>query len=393
MTKDLSRLAIDRAPAPRQQGGGRGVIVIVVLLLLIISYLAWERFGESAGSDLTVRLGRVMRVGGAPAQTGVAANGYVVARTRAALSTDIPGRLIEIPVEEGSRVQQGELIARLDTKQLDAEHAQAKAEVERARANRALARIEMERAQDLAKKRGQLITEAEVDAAKARHDETIALFDAASAAALRIAVMIEKSEVRAPFAGVIIEKNAEVGEIVSASSGGSNARGAVATLVDFSSLEVQVELAQTSLHAAREGASVLVYLDAFPEDAYPGRVRQIWPTANRQKASVELRIVFVERDDRILPDMGVRVVFQQDGGETAPQPTRVLLPKEALVAHPEPSVFLFQAGTVVKTAVETAGVDEQGRFLVKSGLRGSELVVLDPPAGLRDGDVVRRMKE
>ncbi len=379
-----------------------------------------------------VELARVQRVGGAAAQSGVAANGYVVARTQAALSTDIQGRIVELPVEEGDRVRQGDLIARLDTRQLEANLARARqtaavAEAELARAWQEQVRSELEitRARaalqladsDLARAVALVARGDErqsvLDAAQAARDQAAAVLESAEAArrsqdaavvssqaslevakaAIReIDVMIEKSSVRAPFDGVITRKNAEVGEVVSAiGATGPNARGAVATLVDFSTLEVQVELAQTSLGAARKDAAVLIYLDAFPEQAYRGRVRQIWPTADRVKATVELRCEFLERDDRILPEMGVRVVFSSpDAAGGDEKPVEVLVSARALVRGPEPSVFLFAAGRVERRAVQIAEERPDGLARVASGLLGNELVVLDPPAGLQDGDSVQR---
>lgn len=404
MSQDLSRLSIDRTPAPRS---GRGGWIVTALLLIAIAFLLWSQRTPSEADAPEVQLSRVLRIGGAKLQSGVAANGYVVARKRAALSTDIPGRVVEINVEEGTAVEQGFLVARLDTRQLEAQLAQAKANLEVSQATRALSELEKQRFQMLYNDGH--ATESERDVASSRFDESVAIVKQRAATVDEFEVMIDKSSVYAPFAGVIIEKNAEVGEIVSASSAGSNARGAVATLVDFSTLEVQVELAQKSLPAARQDAAALIYLDAYPEDAYRGRVRQIWPTGNRQNASVEVRIEFVERDDRILPEMGVRVVFSE-GEEVEAKPARILVPQRAIVQRPDPSVFVVGSNGVRLQSIVTDGplVDRQGDpistssssdpdtkksrnayLAVRTGLTGGERVVLAPPADLNDGDPVR----
>lgn len=427
---DLQRLKIDRsAAAPRRSSA---LPWVLVALLLAAGAVGWRQGWFGAGGGLpAVEVARVQRLGGAAAQSGISANGYVVARTQAALSTDVQGRLVELPVEEGDRVRQGDLIARLDTRQLEAALARNRAnalaaeadlarardeqvrlahEEERARAALQWAEDELARATSLVAsgdERGAVLQQARSArdqarsgadaAATAVRAQTAAIHgaeaaqDAAVAAMREVEVMIEKSSVRAPFDGVITRKNAEIGEVVSAiGATGPNARGAVATLVDFSTLEVQVELAQTSLGAARTGAAVLIYLDAFPEQAYRGRVRQIWPTADRVKATVELRCEFLERDERILPEMGVRVVFPPEEASAEAKPVEILLPHRALARGGESAVFLFRGEAAERRAITIAEERADGTVRVAAGLEGGELVILDPPADLLDGARVRR---
>ena len=361
------------------------------LLFLLIAggtFVGWRELGTARSSAPAVEVGRVLRVGGADNQSGVSANGYIVARRRAALSTDIQGRLVEVPVEEGSRVEAGALIARIDTRQVEASRARAAADLEQARANAELARLESERQEKLFADGHSSASER--DAAAAERLRTEALLESNVANLQEIDVIIEKSSVFAPFSGVIVEKNAEVGEVVSSiGSSGPNARGAVATLVDFDSLEVQVELPQTALQAAADDAPTLIYLDAYPEDGFRGRVRQIWPTANRQKATVEVRIRFEQKDDRVLPEMGCRVVFVPNEGAEA-KPTEVLLPPRALLTGSENVVFLYRRGVAERRVVEIDPVEKNGYLAVTSGLTGGELVILDPPESLTDGSEVTR---
>ncbi|MFQ5749356.1 MAG: efflux RND transporter periplasmic adaptor subunit, partial [Planctomycetota bacterium] len=384
-TPDLARLRIDRGAAPR--AGRGGWLAFLAILLLIAGWFAWRGLAGGRDPRPEVTLVRVKRVGGASAQGGVSANGYVVARRRAALSTDIQGRLVELHVEEGDSVKAGELIARLDTRQLEASRTRAQADLARAGAAARFARLEYDRSEKLLATGD--ATPQQRDSAKAEWEQAVARVDSLKAGLDEIGVLIDKSSIYAPFDGVIIQKNAEVGEVVSSiSASGPNARGAVATLVDFQSLEVQVELAQTSLRAARVGAPVLIYLDAFPEDAYKGRVRQIWPTADRSKATVELRVEFLERDDRLRPDMGVRAVFLPEE-QAEERPGEVLLPSGALVKSENPFVFLFRDGRVVRRTVTLSGEEKDGMLAVESGLEGNEQVVLAPPEGLADGEEVR----
>jgi RND family efflux transporter MFP subunit len=371
---DLSKLRIERsAPKGGGRGGRSGLIVVIVILLLVATWLAWPRIMGMSDQRPVVELGRVTKIGGAASVSGTAANGYVVARRQAALSTDIQGRLVELTVEEGDRVTEGDLIARLDTRQLEASRARTSAELETARHTAERAETDYRRYLPLLDSGD--VSQSLVDAARTARDESNATVAALEAAVNEIEVMLSKSSVFAPFDGVITAKN-------------GNSRGSVATLVDFDTLEVQVELAQTSLRAARTGAPVLIYLDAYPDDAYRGQVRQIWPTADRQKATVELRAEFIERDERILPEMGVRIVFT---GETESTPAEVELrvPTRAVVDGPDPYVFVYAQGVARRRAVTLEGEPSGGSVQVVKGLAANERVVLDPPAEMRDGDEVR----
>jgi RND family efflux transporter MFP subunit len=397
---DLSRLRIERA-APqgagragsagaRGGGGGGGrtlLIVIVIVLLGVIVWLAWPRLAALRDGRAQVTVGRVLRTGGAASVSGTAANGYVVARRQAALSTDMQGRLVELRVEEGSRVKSGDLVARLDTRELEASLERSRGDLGTARATLELAELAFKRTEPLLKTGD--VSQADMDAARANRDEAAATVTALEAAVKETEVRISKSSVYAPFDGVVTAKNAEVGEVVSSIASSGNSRGSVATLVDFDTLEVQVELAQTSLRAARQGAPVIIYLDAFPDRAYKGRVRQIWPTADRQKATVELRAEFLERDDLILPEMGVRVVFTADD-VAAPADVQVRVPARAVVrSGAETAVFVVSNGKAARRVVTLAGEPVDGAFLVTAGLAGGESVVLDPPPDLADGAEVR----
>jgi HlyD family secretion protein len=380
---DLSRLRIERAaPAPRR----RSLVlpVIAVLLLAGAGFAAWK--GGWLDGRPRVEIGRVTRVAGAAAVSGTAANGYVVARREAALSTDIAGRIVDLKVEEGMRVKAGDLIAKLDTRELEAARERTKADLATAQTSAEWARLDFQRKAPLLGSGD--VSQSVVDQARIEKDRAEAQVNALQSALDQIEVQISKSSVYAPFDGVITRKNAEVGEVVSSISAGANSRGSVATLVDFDTLEVQIELAQTSLKAAREGAPVLIYLDAFPDQGYRGRVRQIWPTADRQKATVELRAEFLERDEHILPEMGVRVVFTGDDQVAATAP-EVLVPERAVLrAGDLAAVFVLDGEHVERRDIQV-DPPERGNARVTSGLQGGETVVLDPPASLRDGQAVR----
>ncbi|GAB4148147.1 MAG: efflux RND transporter periplasmic adaptor subunit [Planctomycetota bacterium] len=396
----------------------------------------------------------------AAAVRGTAANGHVVAARRAALSSDVPGRIVEMNVEEGSIVHRGDIVARLFSEEYRAALDRAKADVEASRAGVEKAKASLEAAKVAAKQMADTEAatsaqraEAEVlrDFAKAEHarvedllakgvasdkdlekatsdldaaearvrsllaqeraassakdaaearvlvasselDQARALERVSAALAAQANAALDKTDVRAPFDGVVVLKDAEIGEVVSPNvQGGSTARGAVCTLVDFDSLEVQVTVPEQSLAAVRLGAEADIFLDARPDHAYPGRVDRIWPTADRQKATVEVRVAFLEKDEFLRPEMGVRVVFrQQDVAKEAPRAEPVLLvPEDALVQlGGRRGVFVLERD-VVRFAPLKLGASRQGRVVVESGVASGSTVVLDPPASLGDGDRVR----
>jgi RND family efflux transporter MFP subunit len=464
---DLDRLKIDRSEAaPRSRSRpGRGKLVrwgVIALVVVVIGFLLRTPLlrGYRWLTLPSVETARAVRANplAASAVSGTAANGYVVAARRAALSADTPGRVVELNVEEGSVVKKGDIVARLYSKEYeaalqraDAELGAARAGVTRAEAVLAASRTRLESQRsnvkaaearvndidllvDLAKldfdRETQLFesgagTQQGMDEARTKLQRAIAqlsgekarltfarsriaeneaqivvddaaLEEAKTSVGIRQALrdeaqaILEKTEVRAPFDGVVVLKDAEVGEVVSPNSQGGSSRGSVVTMVDFRSLEAQVELPEKSLSAVAIGTRANIYLDAYPQVRYTGEIKRIWPTANRQKGTVELRIVFDKPDERLRPEMGVRVVFnpstQPTGAGAAPA---VLISEECVVRiQGQTGVFELERDVARWRAV-TLGDKRSGRVVVKSGLSGGEQLVLRPPTDLTDGARVR----
>jgi RND family efflux transporter MFP subunit len=235
-------------------------------------------------------------------------------------------------------------------------------------------------------------SERQVPVAAAERAAAEARVTAARAARDQAAATLAKTDVRAPFDGIVVLKDAEVGEVVSPNSqGGSNARGSVCTMVDFASLEVQADVPETSIAAVRLGAPAQVFLDAYPDRAYAARVDRIWPTANRQKATIEVRIAFAAPDERLRPDMGVRVVFAAGGGDAqaAAAGPAILVPESAVVeVDGKPATFVVEQDTVRLQAVQL-GERSAGRVVVREGLRSGQRIAVDPPPSLRGGERIR----
>jgi len=232
--------------------------------------------------------------------------------------------------------------------------------------------------------------EAGIRVAEARLAEAEATTKGRVAACDEAEAILGKTEVKAPFDGVVVLKDAEVGEVVSPNAQGGNSRGAVVTMVDFASLEAQVEMPERSLAGISKGKRARIYLDAYPDRGYEGFVDRIWPTANRQKGTVELRVKIEDPDERLRPEMGVRVVFLDEGAaEAAPEEAVVLVPESAVARTGKGTgVFELERGIARWHAVELG--DRRGtRIVVRKGLEGGERLVDEPPADLEDGARVR----
>jgi RND family efflux transporter MFP subunit len=270
-------------------------------------------------------------------------------------------------------------------------------EAERTTARAAAARARQQAANAATADGEHLVRGAEASLQVAEAREAVA-----AATEQQAAATLDKTFVRAPFDGIVVLKDAEVGEVVSPNSqGGSTARGSVCTMVDFASLEVQADVPETNIADVVIGAAADIYLDAYPDRVYRGRVSRIWPTANRQKASIEVRVVFTQRDRDLRPEMGVRVVFLPTAvngaatgtGNRASTPAiakagakEILVPADAIVeVAGKPGVFLVERDTVRFQPVITGG-RRAGRVTISSGLQPGKRIVLAPPPDLSDGD-------
>jgi RND family efflux transporter MFP subunit len=399
---DLSRLRIDRdRPSASSSRALKMSATLAVFAALFVAAVLWWTRGPG-GHRVTVALVEVVG-GGTEQAVGITANGYVVARTKASVSSRVSGRLAYLGVEEGSTVRRGEIIARLENDDYRAFVSQAQADERRAEA--ALLEAEAQRDQlrrDLARGRELLLQnlvserevedlEAQLAVAEARVGVQEAIVEAATAAIGVAEANLENTIIRAPFDGTVLRKDAEVGEVVApAATGGGLTRGAVVTMADLETLEVEVDVNEAYIAQIAGGQPARIILDAYPRDAYPGEVRQIVPTADRQRATVQVKVSILEGDERILPEMAARVEFLEDPSATphADEPPRVFVPGAAVRDEAGRAfVWVVRNGTVTRTAVE-AGPVSGSRREIRSGLSGGERVVTSGFEDLADGMVV-----
>ena len=399
LNDDLAALRIEREPLPV---GGRRRAIWAILLVLLVGLgvgVWWFITRERAVEVETVAV--TERAAGVQAAV-LNASGYVTARRRATVSSKITGKVVEVNVEEGMAVKQGQILARLDDATFRAAVALAEAQAEAARravreneVRAAEARLRLGRLRELS--RDGYATPAEVDAASAEVDS----FDARIIAAREQVNVTERqiefertnladTIIRAPFDGMAISKDAQPGEMVSpVSAGGGFTRTGICTIVDMRSLEIEVDVNESYINRVRPDQKVTAVLDAYPDFQIPARVITTVPTADRQKATVLVRIGFDALDPRILPDMGVKVTFLREGDADTPAAQSVtLVPKDAIRSEGDQSyAFVIENGRVDRRAVKTGGVDGD-RLEVLAGLRSGERVVVSPPAGLTPGTMV-----
>jgi RND family efflux transporter MFP subunit len=382
-----------------------------VALLAVIALGASWWLGWRPGSAVVVRTTVVTaRSASAAGATVLNASGYVTARRRATVSSKITGKLVEVNIEEGQSVAEGDVIARLDDAQFQAslELARSRLEAARRAVDETTARLELA---ELTLARTERLVAGGV-ADRATLDQNVTERDALRArleldrqqvqvaereVALRRAELAD-TVITAPFSGVVISKDAQSGEMVSpVSAGGGFTRTGVCTIVDMGSLEIEVDVNESYISRVRPGQEVEAVLDAYPDWRIPAHVITTVPAADRQKATVLVRIGFDGLDPRLLPEMGVSVAFRESGSVDGEKPAggrpTVSLPKTALrTIDGRDVVFVVDSGRVERRAVGVGRVSGDSVEIL-SGLGAGEKVVVEGGANLQDGDAVEERAE
>lgn len=328
------------------------------------------------------------------------ASGYVVPQRRAAVASKATGRLVELRVKEGDTVKKGEIIARLESGDVNAALNRAQANLSVAQFAQTQAQAELHEATLIYKRRKalleeELIPKADFDAAEARFHRARAAVSSAEAgvqaaeAAIRGArVEVDSTFIRAPFDGTILTRNAEVGEVVAPFGSSTLAKAAVVTMADMTSLQVEVDVSESNIEKIRLGQRAEIVLDAFPEVRYEGGVDTIVPTADRAKATVLTKVKFKNRDDRVLPEMSAKVAFLSDPAARSDRKPAFAVEPGAIVRRNEKNVaFRIRDNRVEEVPVET-GDPVGNRIEVRKGLAQGDRVVMSPSDDLSAGDKV-----
>lgn len=395
---DLSSLRIERGLAPIRRRRRRKWISLAVVLLLLAGAAAWYVAQPRAQ---TVQATPIITT--YPSQQFVVLNatGYVVAQRKAAISSKATGRLEWLGVAEGTRVKAGDLIARIDNRDVVAQAQSAEASVRAARANvrqseveRENARVEYRRNEELVGKG--FISQSALDSAKARLDRSQAgvasaqaNLNVALANARNAAVAVDYTEIRAPFDGVILSKSANVGDLVTPFSSAADSKGAVVSMADMGTLEVEADVSESSLAKVRVGQPAEIVLDALPDTRFRGHIDRMVPTVDRAKATVMTKVEFDEIDPRILPEMSAKVSFlSQEVTPTQQKPVVAVSPDAIVQRNARSVVFVMRDGRAVAVPV-TPGIAIGDTTAITGDLKPGEKAVAKPSPSLASGALVK----
>jgi RND family efflux transporter MFP subunit len=400
----LNELRIDRgAPAPASSRRGLWLTLGIGAAALVLAIAAWALLGRD--DAVQVQTAQVVAIGGSGGNASVLdATGYVVARRMATVSSKVTGKVLDVMIEEGQKVAAGDVMARLDPVDANAQRALAASQVAAARSETGSVRARLNEAEANAVRMDRLVQAKLVSTSQ--HDQAIAERDALRAqlataeqnaqvaqSQLRIADQdVDNTVVRAPFAGVVIAKAAQPGEIVSPlSAGGGFTRTGIGTIVDMDSLEVEVEVGEAFIGRVQPKMPVEATLNAYPDWKIPAEVIAIIPAADRGKATVKVRIALKVKDPRIVPDMGVRVSFLESDrpSPAVAEAPGVLAPAAAIASRDGKDVAFVVADDKVSQRALKLGRSLGDDREVLDGLAGGDTVVLDPPKDLADGERVR----
>lgn len=401
---DLSKLRIARGATP---GRGRrwqrpvlfALVVVVVALLVLLVYR------RVAGAAVEVQQASVTLVYPYQAVTVLNATGYVVAQRKASVASKASGRLEWLGVQEGSRVKKNEVIARLERQDMSAARDQAAASVRVARAGVEQADAELREAQRALERSADLLRQSFVSASA--HDVVVGRMDKAQAARngalanVRVAeanlraadVAVEQTVIRAPFDAVVLTKNANVGDTITPFSSALDTKGAVVTVADMSTLEVEADVSESNLGALKVGQPCEIELDALPNERFRGYVNRTVPTVDRAKATITAKIRFRTLDPRILPDMSAKVAFLSEDVPDDQRAARPAVNAQALAQRGSAQVvFVVREGKAVATPVKTGRRIGEAVELLEGPPVGSK-VVLAPGERISDGVSVKAARE
>jgi RND family efflux transporter MFP subunit len=415
LSSDLAALRI-----PVEDRGGRrgaGAIIAGIVVLLLVGGAAWYYATRMQAATVKVAPAAAPPTAGSTGAAAVLnASGYVTARRRATVSSKVTGKVVDVLVEEGHPVREGQVLAHLDDTQVRAGLNFAEAQLASSRkaaaedeARLRQAELQLGRLQQLV--RENVVGKAELDSAQADVDALRAriAYSQQQVGVAERQVDLQRTNlndmvVRAPFSGIAISKDAQPGEMISpVSAGGGFTRTGICTIVDMSSLEIEVDVNESYINRVSAGQRVEAVLDAYPDWTIPGRVITTIPSADRQKATVKVRIGFDESvrtpgagragdfDPRILPDMGVKVTFLRDepaAGQPRPAAARATVPKAAIRSIEGRSVVFVVNGDRVERRAVSVGDATGDQVGVLSGVSPGERVVVDGPQTLKDGDKV-----
>ena len=371
----LNDLKIDRSDSNNsEQSPLSKIIIIVVISVLVLAVTKFIFFSEDELLEVTAYKAKSANQSSNSAASVLDASGYVTARMQATVSSKLTGKVLEVYIEEGMFVEKGQILAQLDDSSVQAELNFAKTQLKEAR------RI-FNRTLELRK--DNLASQASLDAAESQVDGLKARLDISKQ-------VVADMQIRAPFSGVVINKAAQPGEMISpVSAGGGFTRTGIGTIVDMSSLEVEVDVNESYINRVQPGQPAITNLNAYPNWDISSEVIAIIPTADRNKATVKVRIGLLEKDERVLPDMGAKVSFLKEQVTEAPEEINgVMIPSSAIIKEDDLSyVFVIKNGLIIKTKIAIGSSSSNFSRLI-DGVEVGDNVVTDPNNELQNGQEV-----
>ena len=398
--EDLSKLKIEKsAKVFRPKSRKKWIYLILVVVCLAIAGILY--FNGWLSPAIPIEVVTVSQLYPSQALSQLSASGYVVAQRKAAVASKITGRLVALMVEEGSRVKEGQVIARLENEDALAARDQAEANLKLAKANLESAKAQLEEATKTYERYKQLVTggyiaKSQFDSAEAAYQRAQAAVAAAEAsiragaAAVQSAnVAVDYALIRAPFDAVVLTKNADIGDIVTPLGAAANAKAAVVTIADLKSLEVEADVSETNLALVKAGQPCEIQLDAIPDTRFKGVVHAIVPTADRSKATVLVKVRFLEKDPRILPEMRAKVSFLSRPVKEGEERARTVVRPAAVATNDGKNIlFRVEGDRVIGTPV-TLGPPLGDMVEVLNGVKAGDRVVNKPSKRLRDNSRIK----
>jgi RND family efflux transporter MFP subunit len=393
----LDALRIDRTQAPQRSGGWWWIVLVV---LAAIGAGTWW-FTRSKAVPVKTATVQVRTTGESAGKTLLNASGYVTTRLEATVSSKITGKVAEILIEEGTKVEKGQILAKLDASNVETGLHLAEAQLAVSKSSLAetepmlkYAKTELDRLDSMVtakavSKSDRDKAEAEFGFQKAKLERQKADVTVAERQVDEWKQQLDDTIIRAPFSGVVTTKDSQPGEMISPMSAGGFTRTGICSLVDMDSLEIEVDVGESFINRVKEGQPVIATLDAYSDWKIPGKVIAIIPTADRQKATVKVRVAFEKLDPRILPQMGVKVAFQSDESSAPAAAGNVLtVSKDAIVKSGGRDIaWVVRDGKVERRAVTVSAIDGD-QVTLSAGLTQGETVVLNAPPDLNDGTAV-----
>ena len=399
----LDDLRIERGTKPDSSRRAVPILILIGGLAIAAAIIWWLM--RPKPPEVRTAVAREVATGPGAERTVLNASGYVTARREATVSSKVTGKVTEVLIEEGVKVAEGQILARLDDTNAQASLRLARAQGDSAKSSLEETRVRLKEAEQEWERqkvlvKGSVATQADYDHA------------AAAALALRARLALQEAEVivaertiaiwqqqlddtviRAPFAGVVTSKNAQPGEMISPMSSGGFTRTGICTIVDMESLEIEIDVNESYINRVAPGQPVEATLDAYSDWKIPCKVIAIIPTADRQKSTVRVRVGFDQPDPRILPEMSVKVAFRETGvAATRAVNRNVIVPQTAVRSQDgRDVVFVLQRGRVERRAVTVART-QAGDTELSAGVAAGERIAVDPPAGLADGAAVAEGK-